>query len=83
MLLKLVIDGVGYYQHCINGNVGDIFTNWKDIKYQNDLLLLKIRKSEERKQMYGKSIQHHKWRQLSRKKSTEFNGNEKGKGIQI
>ena len=52
MLLKLVIDGVGYYQHCINGNVGDIFTNWKDIKYQNDLLLLKIRKSEERKQNY-------------------------------
>jgi len=44
MLNKIKINGIEYYEHEINGNVGDIFTDWKDIPREKAKLINQINK---------------------------------------
>ena len=47
MINKVNINGVEYYEHYINNNVGDIFTDWRDIPRYRAKLINQIKKSNE------------------------------------
>lgn len=42
MLKKEIINGEEYYYHIIDGNVGDIFTDWREIPSQKEKLINQI-----------------------------------------
>lgn len=57
MLRKEKIDDVDYYYWFIDNVAGDLFTNWKDIEYQKEKLVLENKKHEEnRKKTLGKRV---------------------------
>jgi len=44
MLRKEIINGEQYYCHYIDGNVGDIFQDWREIPSQKEKLIQQIYK---------------------------------------
>lgn len=47
MLKKDIINGEEYYCHYIDGNVGDLFTDWRDIPRYRAKLINQIKKTNE------------------------------------
>lgn len=47
MLRKEIINGTEYYCHYIDGNVGDIFQDWRDIRQYKEKLINQINKTKQ------------------------------------